>query len=121
MFNEMMPMSMGGESEPYYKEYAYCFGRGGYGSCIGGKVGSASTDSNATHYLGEYLKADASGSYFYITVPSTVVGTIEVEYYSYSMGGTLTVNKGTFSAGDTITSIYFSATTNQTCFAGVLN
>ena len=72
--------------------------------------------------------ADVTGNYLYVTTESTnmiikakagLVGTIDVDYYSFTANGSVTLNSGTFSAGETIVTCTFANSGNKACFAGV--
>ena len=105
------------EGKKGYTEYVICSGHGGYGWTTGGKVGSVSkTDVS---YTGEKLRSYVSGNYMYIATVSTLEGEVEVEYWTSQYNNTPTLQKGKFTAGQTITNILY-ATSRVHCFAGVV-
>ena len=110
--------SGGGGGSNAYKEIAQMSGQSGTSrGCVMDTTSGTGTAGN-----------DVTGDYLYMTYESTnmvikakagLVGTIDVDYYSFTGNGSVTLNSGTFSAGETIVTCTFAGGGNKSCFAGV--
>lgn len=88
-------------------------------SCIA-DLENGSAKSGATAALnGNYLSVGYSSTTLQITVLSTVVGSIDVDYCSFDANNQPVYSSGTFSAGDTVITKSFSGSAKAGVWAAV--
>ncbi len=103
-----------------YKECAVWFGRQGNANAQLFSQG-AETFQNGLNLTGDYLTTVYNNSALYIKTKSDLQGAVDVEYYVTYNGNTdLGLQKGTFTANQTIISTPWTDTYTRSIFAGVV-
>ena len=109
----------GGGGEQGYKECAVWAAR--QGNANSQVVGVGGTVQNGLRVNGSFIRTDYDNNYLYVKTLSDLQGSIEVEYYATTNGGTPTLQKGTFTANQTIVYSNWTSAYTYSVFAGVLN